>query len=271
MLAKLIHDISAQVDKEEAAERAASERALALWKKNNRVSFVPAASKGPVSPAPYRRGVNNTNTKNYKYNTGQGSSGEGKNGNAEHRRVPSGESRVPEVFLKGLTLAVKSKSKEERINENCGVRDLRKRIEAMKLWRREIERTVVWQREEYRRVQKAIRRQNGHSEGNGSTGRSAARRVVQFEVEGGVEGKGKAKEGAEPVKTTGVQRYEGWGGGWQTWEKKRSVWLILFAVGELMWDTDLSLHLVVECQVRLSGKNCSAMAELGRMSSTGVA
>ena len=32
-----------------------------------------------------------------------------------------------------------------------------------------------------------------------------------------------------------------------------------------MWDTDFNLHLVVECQVSLSGKNCSAMAELDGM------
>ena len=223
MLAKLIHDISAQVDKEEEAERAsreAAERALALWKENN--PTVPAASRGPVSPAQYRPGVNDNN-----HNAGRSSSGGGSSNNGEQSRIPSGESRVPEVFLKGLTLA--GKSKEERINENCGVRDLRERIKAMKKWRREIERTVFWQREEHRRVLKAIHRQSDGSEGSGGGGggteRSVARRAVQFEVEGDVEGKGKEKEGAEPVKTTGVQRDEGWGVGGQTWEKKRLVWL----------------------------------------------
>lgn len=265
VLAKLIHDISAQVDKEEEAERAsreASARALALWKENKNATAVPAVSKGPVSPAQYHWGVNNA-TNNNKNNAGQGSSGEGKNSSGEHRRVPSGESRVPEVFLKGLTLA--GKSKEERINEHCGVRDLRRRIKAMKEWRREIERTVYWQREEYQRVQNAIGRQSGQSEGNCGAERSVERRVVQFEVEGDVEGKGKAKEGAEPVKTTGVQRDEGWGVGGQTWEKKRLVWLFSRCWRIESADTDFNFHLVVEYQVSRSGKNCSAMAELDGM------
>ena len=225
VLAKLIRDISAQLDKEEEAERAsreASARALALEKENNNATAVPAASKGPVSPAQYLRGLDKNNK--HINRAEQGSSGEGKSSSVEHRRVPSGESRVPEVFLKGLTLA--GKSKEERINENCGVRDLLRRIKAMRAWRREIERTVCWQREEYQRVQKAIHRQSGQSEGNSGTERNVGRRVVQFEVEGDVEGKGKAKEGGEPVKTTGVKHDEGWGVGGQTWEKKRLVWLI---------------------------------------------
>lgn len=203
VLAKLIHDISAQVKKEEEAERAseeAAERAQALWKENN--PTIPAASRGPVSPGQYR-GVN------------AGSS----RVSSEPSRVPSGESRVPEVFLKGLNLS--GKTKDERINENCGVRDLRERIKAMKKWRREIERTVFWQREEHRRVQKAINRQSDRSEGSGVTERSFTRRVVQFEDEGDTESKGKEKEGAEPVKETGVHRDEGWGVGGQTWQKKR--------------------------------------------------
>lgn len=204
VLAKLIHDISAGVEKEEEAERAskeAAERALALWKENNPTT--PAASKGPVSPAQYHVGVNNT---------------------AGSSRV-GGESRVPEVFLKGLDL--RGKSKEERIKENCSVRDLRERIKAMKKWRREIERTVCWQREEYRRVQKAINRQSDQSEGRGFAERSVVRRVVQFEDDESVKGKEKEKEGAEPVKKTGVHRDEGWGVGGQVWEKKRLVWLYL--------------------------------------------
>lgn len=127
VLAKLIHDISAQVEKEEAAERAsreAAERARALWKENN--PTVPAASIAPVSPGQYR-GVNAGSSR-----VSSGSGG--------HSRVPSGESRVPEVFLKGLNLA--GKSREERINESCSVRDLRERIKGMKQWRRELERTV---------------------------------------------------------------------------------------------------------------------------------
>ena len=205
VLAKLIQDISAQADKEEEADRAskeAAERALTLWKENN--PTVPAASRGPVSPGQYR-GVN------------AGSRGVG----SGHSRVPSGESRVPEVFLKGLTPC--GQSKEERINEDCSVRDLRERIKLMKKWRRDIERTVCWQREEHRRVQNAVNRQSDQSEGSGGTERSVVRRVVQFEDEENVEGKGKEKDGAEPVKETGVQRDEGWGVGGQIWAKKRSV------------------------------------------------
>lgn len=206
VLAKLIQDIGAQADKEEEAERAskeAAERARTLWKENN--PTVPAASRGPVSPGQYR-GVN----------AGSSRVGSG------HSRVPSGESRVPEVFLKGLILA--GKSKEERINEDCSVRDLRERIKLMKQWRRDIERTVCWQREEHRRVQNAINRQSDQSDGSGVTERSVARRVVQFEDEENVEGKGKEKDGgAEPVKETGVQHDEGWGVGGLTWAKKRSV------------------------------------------------
>lgn len=207
VLAKLIHDISAQVEKEEAAERAsreAAERARALWKENN--PTVPAASIAPVSPGQYR-GVNAGSSR-----VSSGSGG--------HSRVPSGESRVPEVFLKGLNLA--GKSKEERINESCSVRDLRERIKGMKQWRRELERTVYWQREEYRRVQKAFNRQSDQSDG---TEKSVVRRVVQFEDVENADGKGKGKEneGPEPVKETGVQHDEGWGVGGQTWEKKRSV------------------------------------------------
>ncbi len=194
VLAKLIHDISAQVDKEEAAERA-----RALWKENN--PTVPAASRGPVSPGQYRA-----------VNAGSSSG-----------RVASGESRVPEVFLKGLALA--GKSKEERINESCSVRDLRERIKGMKHWRRELERTVCWQLQEHRRVQKAINRQSDQSEGGGATESIVARRVVQFEDDENVEGKGKGKEkekeGAEPVKETGVHHDEGWGVGGQIWAKKR--------------------------------------------------
>lgn len=203
VLAKLIHDVSAQVQKEEDMERAseeAAERAQALWKENNPTT--PAASRGPVSPGPYR-GVNAESSR-----VGDG-----------HSRVASGESRVPEVFLKGLKSS--GKTKEERISENCGVRDLRERIKAMKRWRREIERTVVWQREEHRRVQKAINRQSDRSEESSATERSFTRRVVQFEDEGDVKEKGKEKEGAEPVKETGVHHDEGWGVGGQTWQKKR--------------------------------------------------
>lgn len=203
LLARLIDEISAQVEKEEEAERAskeAVERAKALWKENNPTT--PAASRGPVSPGQYQ-GVN--------AGSSRVSSG--------HVRVPSGESRVPEVFLKGLNLD--GKSKEERINENCGVRDLRERIRAMKKWRRDIVRTVCWQRDEYRRVQKAINRQSDQSGGSGVAERSTTRRIVQFEDDGDVKGKGKEKEGAEPVKTTGVHHDEGWGVGGQTWEKKR--------------------------------------------------
>ena len=205
VLAKLIHDIGAQVGKEEEAERAtkeAADRAMAVWKENNPTT--PAASKGPVSPAQY-----------WGANAGGGRVGSG------HSRVPSGESRVPEVFLKGLGLA--GKSKEESINENCSVRDLRERIKAMKKWRREIERTVCWQREEYQRVCKAINRQSDQSDGSGVTERSLARRVIQFEDDENIEGKGKQKEGAEPVKETGVHHDEGWGVGGQIWQKKRSV------------------------------------------------
>lgn len=206
VLAKLIQDVGAQVDREEEAERAgkeAAERARLLWKENNAAE--PAASNGPVSPGQYR-GVNN----------GGGGTGGG------HRRVPSGESRVPEVFFRALSFA--GKSREERVNENCGVRDMRERIKEMKKWRRELERTVYWQREEYRRVQDAINRQSGQSRGSGGTERSVAR-VVQFEDDENPEGNSKEKEGAEPVKTTGVHRDEGWGVGGQTWEKKRLVWL----------------------------------------------
>ncbi|KAF6239218.1 hypothetical protein HO173_002479 [Letharia columbiana] len=224
VLAKLIHDIGAQVGREEEAERAgreAAERALALWKENN--PSTPAASKGPVSPGQYR-GVN--------AGSSRVSSGEG--------RPSSGESRVPEVFLKGMDLG--GKSKEERVNENCGVRDLRERIKGMKKWRREIERTVCWQREEYRRVQKAINRQSNQSEESGVTERGVTRRVVQFEDDENVEGRGKDKEGAEPVKITGVHRDEGWGVGGQTWEKKsgkvpsQSEWEELFSDGRIGWD-----------------------------------
>ena len=207
VLAKLTQDISVQVDKEEEAERASKEavaRAQALWKENN--PTVPAASRGPVSPASYRGG----------------------NVGSSHRRVSgdqstvrSGESRVPEVFLKGLSLS--GKSKEERINEHCGVRDLRERIKAMKSWRREIERTVCWQRDECRRVQEAINRQSDRSEGSGISDRGASRRVVQFEEDDDADGKGEETEGARPVKETGVLYEEGWGVGGQTWEKKRSV------------------------------------------------
>ena len=213
VLAKLIQDISTQVNKEEEAERVdreAAERARALWKENN--AAVPAASRGPVSPGQYR-GVNG----------GSGRIGGG------HGRVPSGESRVPEVFFKGLSLC--GKSKDERVNENCGVRELRERIKAMKRWRREMERTVCWQREEYRRVREAISRQSAESEGSGVAEGSVARRVVQFEDDDNVEGKDKEMEGAEPVKTTDVHREEEWGGGGQKWERKRLAWLF-FAVGD---------------------------------------
>ena len=44
---------------------------------------------------------------------------------------------------------------------------------------------------------------------------------MQFQVEEDIEGKGKEKEGAEPVKETGVHRDEGWGVGGQTWQKNR--------------------------------------------------
>lgn len=183
----------------ERAGEEAAERARALWKENN--PTVPAASRGPVSPGQYR----------------------GVNAGSSSSRVASGESRVPEVFLKGLALA--GKSKEEKINENCSVRDLRERIKGMKNWRRELERTVCWQLQEYRRVQKAINRQSDQSEGGGATERIVARRVVQFADDENVEGKGKGKEkekeGAEPVKETGVHHDEGWGVGGQTWAKKR--------------------------------------------------
>lgn len=204
VLAKLIHDVSAQVDKDEEKKHAsdvAAERAQALWKENN--PTVPAASRGPVSPGQFQ-GVNAGSSRI--------SSG--------HSRVPSGESRVPEVFLKGLT--PRDKTKEEKVSENCSVRDMRGRIKGMKKWRREIERTVCWQREEYRRVQKAINRQSEQSdESGGVTETKVVRRVVQFQDDGDVEGKGKEKEGAEPVKETGVHHDEGWGVGGQTWEKKR--------------------------------------------------
>lgn len=205
---------------------------MALWKENN--PTVPAASKGPVSPARYHRGINDaSNGHDHRSKTGQssngGGSGEGTSSNSngsgsQHQRLPSGESRVPEVYLQGLDLT--KKIKEERIDEDCGVRDLRERIRGMKRWRREIERTVVWQREEYRRVQTAIGKQSVGNNGEGGAEKGAAattRKVVQFDVEGEGEGKGKGKERAEPVKMTGVLRGEGWGVGGQTWEKKRLV------------------------------------------------
>ncbi|CAD6578724.1 MAG: hypothetical protein ASARMPRED_008817 [Alectoria sarmentosa] len=227
VLAKLIHDMGAQVDKDEEKKHAsdvAAERAQALWKENN--PTVPAASKGPVSPGHFK-GVN--------AGSSRVSSG--------HSRVPSGESRVPEVFLKGLTPP--DKTKEEKVSENCSVRDMRERIKGMKKWRREIERTVCWQREEYRRVQKAINRQSDQSDesGGGVTETSVVRRVVQFQDDDGdVEGKGKEKEGAEPVKETGVHHDEGWGVGGQTWEKKsgkvpsQSEWEEMFSDGRIGWD-----------------------------------
>lgn len=236
VLAKLVTDISVQVDKEEDANRAseeAAERAAALWKENNPYyPSTPAASKGPVSPGQYRSGANKTGS--------PGSPGSSGGRGPQHRRDPSGESRVPEVYLKNPFLLYGRKTKDERIDDNCSVRDLRERIKAMMKWRREIERTVCWQREEYRRVLKALHRQSVDE----SSGRSAgARRVVQFQDddddvdedkgEGDVERKGKGKEkekekeGAKQAKTTGAERDEGWGVGGQTWQKKRLVVLML--------------------------------------------
>lgn len=212
VLDKVIHDWCATREKEEEGQRAgreAGERARALWEEKNVV--VSGVSGGLVSPAGCHVGGN--------------SAAVGWGSGWEYGRGPSGESRVPEVFLRGVDPSVKSK--QERINENCSVRDLRERIKGMKKWRREIERTVCWRLEEYRRIQKAIIRQSDQSEGKNSTERKVIRRVVQFEDDEGVASKGEQKEGAERVKTTGVHRDEGWGVGGHTWEKTRSVWLIL--------------------------------------------
>lgn len=217
VLAKIVTDISIQVDREEEANRAseeAAERAAALWKENNPYDTTPAASKGPVSPGSYRSGVNKTGS------PGSPSSSSG-GGFPQHRRLLSGgESRVPEVYLKNPFLTYGRKTKDERIDDNCSVRDLRERIKAMRKWRREIERTVCWQREEYRRVLKALHRESVDESSRRSSG---ARRVVQFKEdeeedeeeeddddeedgdddeeeegdnggEGAVEGKGKEKE-----------------------------------------------------------------------------
>lgn len=245
VLAKLVTDMSVQLDKEEDAMQAseeAVERAAALWKENNPYSSAPAASMGPVSPGKGRIAINKA--------TGSPSSGGGGGGgsHSKHRRVSSGESRVPEVYLKNPFLLYGRKSKDERIDDNCSVRDLRQRIKAMMKWRRDIERTVCWQREEYRRVLKALHRESADE----SAGRSAgARRIVQFKdndnddeegagggdlegkgkgkekEKGKGKGKGKEKEGVKQVKTAGVERDEGWGIGGPTWQKKRSVRLMI--------------------------------------------
>ena len=261
VLARLIHDVNTQIEKEDGLERAgreAAERARALWKENN--PTVPAASVAPVSPGQYR-GVNAGSS----IVRGDGSGGGGGGG---HSRVPSGESRVPEVFLKGLNLG--GKSREERVNENCSVRDLRERIKGMKKWRREIERTVYWQREEYGRVQKAFSKQSDQGDGSDGAEKVVVRRVVQFQEGGSAGGKGKEKEGAEPVKETGVQHEEGWGVGGQTWEKKRSVNSCFLVSSMELWMLTY-WHLVVECPASPSGRNCSVMAGLDGMTKVFVA
>ena len=202
-----------------------------------------------MSPASYRLGVNDTSNG---HNEGSSSTSPG---SPSHRRLPNAESRVPQVYLKGLNLD--KKSLEEVIAEDCGVRELRQRIRGMKRWRREIERTVVWQREEYARVLAAIGKPKSESEQGKEAGEEdtpeevspagpsgTTRKVVQFDVEEG-KGEGKGKEtgkeevketmkeevketGKEEVKETGVLRDEGWGVGGQTWEKGRLVLLLLF-------------------------------------------
>lgn len=231
VLEKLIQDICKAVDNEDVAKRSsqlAVERALALWKENNEPTTSDASEA--------RAGISGLQKQHD--NVTIADAGVGGSSSSGHSRVASGDMNMNPTSSNG-----EKRSKEERVDANCSVRDLRSRIRAMKEWRREIERTVCWQREEYRRVMKAIQ---GMSDGRKS---GAERRVVQFEEEeedggggdGGGKGKGKEKEkeaggegegeGAKPVREIGMRRDERWGFGGQMWEKKRLVSLF-FDVGD---------------------------------------
>lgn len=249
VLEALIED-AGEEDEPERAGREAAERAQALAKENEEINRKknktknkgkdkstppPAASPGILSPARYRFHHQRSGSKN---SDNKDDDDDDDEAGGSHRRVPSGEARVPEVFLKGVADVfmkgvLKSgdnvgtgggtTTRKERVDGNCGVRDLRERIRAMKRWRRELERTVYWQRTEHRRVQDAIDEQRG-SDGDGG----GAKKAVQFgEDDGGVEGKGtdQKKEGGT-VKETGVHHEEGWGVGGRIWEKKRSVFVL---------------------------------------------
>ena len=74
---------------------------------------------------------------------------------------------------------------DEKVRKNCRITELKARIKNMKIWRRELERSVVWQREERWRLQEKM----GIDRNDGGNGR--------------------------------VQGEQGWSVGGKTWEKGR--------------------------------------------------
>ncbi|KAL8744743.1 MAG: hypothetical protein Q9190_003041 [Brigantiaea leucoxantha] len=70
-------------------------------------------------------------------------------------------SRSPGAHVKDI-----ESEKEEAINNNQRLKELRERIAGLKRWRKDLERSVMWQREEYWRVERAMGKAEDTREGD---------------------------------------------------------------------------------------------------------
>lgn len=122
------------------------------------------------------------------------------------------------------------------MDTNSNIRDLRERIEYMRRWRNDMERSVFFQREEYRRLLHKLGRKE--------------KKYMSVEENG---------DGSESVDE--AEELKQWGVGGRTWVRGMYVSKLVFVVGVRM-GLLMNVRIGDGCRRRGSGRECSSLIGL---------